>query len=209
MLGDRNFGTFANLVLLKRQGAEGVFRRHQARGAGVQNLKRLGKDDHLVRWHIRPHRAPGWLDASVELPLTFVVREVTFQVTQPGFRTQSVTLVTTLLDAESSPAEALAELYLRRWRMELWLRDIKITMDMDMLRTKTPARVRAELAMFLVGDNLIRTVMFDTFKQTPCGRTRILARCIPWSHRYILGSQSAACRPDTHHEPWPRQPPHQ
>jgi hypothetical protein len=164
VLGDRNFGTFANLVLLKRQGAEGVFRRHQARGAGVQNLKRLGKDDHLVRWHIRPHRAPVWLDASVELPLTLVVREVTFQVTQPGCRTQSVTLVTTLLDAESYPAAALAELYLRRWRMELWLRDIKITMDMDMLRTKTPARVRAELAMFLVGYNLIRTVMFDTFK---------------------------------------------
>lgn len=164
VLGDRNFGTFANLVLLKRQGAEGVFRRHQARGAGVQNLKRLGKDDHLVRWHIRPHRAPVWLDASVELPLTFVVREVTFQVTQPGFRTPSVTLVTTLWDAESYPAEALAELYLRRWRMELWLRDIKITMDMDMLRTKTPARVRAELAMFLVGYNLMRTVMFDTFK---------------------------------------------
>ena len=164
VLGDRNFGTFANLVLLKRQGAEGVFRRHQARGAGVQNLKRLGKDDHLVRWHIRPHRAPVWLDASVELPSTFVVREVTFQVTQPGFRTQSVTLVTTLLDAESYPAAALAELYLRRWRMELWLRDIKITMDMDMLRTKTPARVRAELAMFLVGYNLMRTVMFDTFK---------------------------------------------
>ena len=164
VLGDRNFGTFATLVLLKRQGAEGVFRRHQARGAGVQNLKRLGKDDHLVRWHIRPHRAPVWLDASVELPLTLVVREVTFQVTQPGFRTQSVTLVTTLLDAESYPAEALAELYLRRWRMELWLRDIKITMDMDMLRTKTPARVRAELAMFLVGYNLMRTVMFDTCK---------------------------------------------
>ena len=101
VLGDRNFGTFATLVLLKRQGAEGVFRRHQARGAGVQNLKRLGTDDHLVRWHIRPHRAPVWLDASVELPVTFVVREVTFQVTQPGFRTQSVTLVTTLLDAET------------------------------------------------------------------------------------------------------------
>ena len=91
-------------------------------------------------------------------------REVSFQVTRPGFRTQSVTLVTTLLDAQSYPAEALAELYLRRWRMELWLRDIKITMDMDMLRTKRPARVRAELAMFLVGYNLIRTVMSDAAK---------------------------------------------
>jgi hypothetical protein len=164
VLGDRNFGTFANLVLLKRQGAEGVFRRHQARGAGAQRLKRLGKDDHLVRWQSRPHRVPVWLDASVDLPLTLVVREVSFQVTQPGFRTKSVTLVTTLLDAKSYPAWALAELYFRRWRMELWLRDIKITMDMDMLRTKTPARVRAEVAMFLVGYNLIRTVMFDAAK---------------------------------------------
>jgi hypothetical protein len=56
--------------------------------------------------------------------------------------------------------------------MELWLRDIKITMDMDMLRTKTPARVRAELAMFLVGYNLIRTVMFDTFKVSEVGSFR-------------------------------------
>jgi len=46
-------------------------------------------------------------------------------------------------------------------------------------------------------------------KQTPFGRTIALARRIPWSHRYILGSQSEACRPDTHHETWPRQPPHQ
>jgi hypothetical protein len=165
VLGDRNFGTFANLVLLKRQGAEGVFRRHQARSAGVKRLKRLGKDDHLVRWQqIRPRRPPIWLDAKVELPSTWVVREVSFQVRQPGFRTTSVTLVTTLLDAKRYPAWALAQLYLRRWRMELWLRDIKITMDMDRLRTQTPTRVRAELAMFLVGYNLIRTVMFDAAK---------------------------------------------
>jgi hypothetical protein len=100
----------------------------------------------------------------VDLPQTIVVREVRFQVTPPGFRTQSVTLVTTLLDASTYPAWALAALYLRRWRMELWLRDMKITMDMDMLRTKTPSRVRAELAMFLIGYNLIRTVMFDASK---------------------------------------------
>ena len=164
VLGDRHFGTFANLVLLKRQGADGVFRRHQSRGAGVDTLKRLGQDDALVRWRAPHHYRPPWLDASVDLPQTIVVREVRFQVTQPGFRTQSVTLVTTLLDAKAYPAWALAELYFKRWRMELWLRDIKITMGMERLRTKTPARVRAELAMFLVGYNLIRTVMFDAAK---------------------------------------------
>jgi len=166
VLGDRNFGTFANLVLLKRQDADGVFRRHQGRTARVDTLKHLGQDDALVRWRAPHHYRPPWLDASVDLPETIVVREVSFQVTQPGFRTKSVTLVTTLLDAKTYPAWALAELYLKRWRMELWLRDIKITMDMDMLRTKTPARVRAELATFLVGYNLIRTVMFDACKMS-------------------------------------------
>jgi hypothetical protein len=164
VLGDRNFGTFATFVLLKRQGADGVFRRHQSRGSGVETLKRLGQDDALVRWRAPHHYHPPWLDASVDLPQTIVVREVRFQVTQPGFRTRSVTLVSTLLDAKTYPAWALAELYLTRWRMELWLRDLKITMDMEMLRTKTPARIRAELAMFLVGYNLIRSVMFDAAK---------------------------------------------
>jgi hypothetical protein len=165
VLGDRNFGTFATLVLLKRQGVDGVFRRHQGRGAGAQTLKRLGQDDHLVRGSFIPRKQhPVWLDASVRLPSTWVVREVSFEVTQPGFRTKSVTLVTTRLDAKRYAAWALAELYLRRWRMALGLRDIKITMATDRLRTKTPARVRAELAMFLVGYNLIRTVMFDAAK---------------------------------------------
>ena len=119
-----------------------------------------------MSWQAHRHYRPPWLDTSVDLPQTIVVREVSFQVTQPGFRTQSVTLVTTLLDAKVYPAWALAELYLKRWRMELWLRDIKVTMDMDMLRTKTPARVQAELAMFLIGYNLIRTVMFDASKMS-------------------------------------------
>ena len=54
VLGDRNFGTFTNLVLLKRQGADGVFRRHQARGSGAKTLKRLGKRDYqdLLESHV-------------------------------------------------------------------------------------------------------------------------------------------------------------
>jgi hypothetical protein len=78
VLGDRHFGTFAHLVLIKRQGADGVFRRHQARRAGVPTLKRLGKEDHLVRWQAHRHDRPPWLEASVDLPQTIVGREVSF-----------------------------------------------------------------------------------------------------------------------------------
>jgi DDE family transposase len=116
------------------------------------------------------------------------VREVHFQVTRPGFRTKTILLVTTLLDATCYPREALAELYLQRWEMELWLRHIKTPLGMEMLRTKTPTRLEAELAMFLVGYNLIRTVMLDaaTEAQVPLPRVSFqsaLVRVRLWSAR--------------------------
>jgi hypothetical protein len=173
VLGDRNFGTFANLVLLQRHGVDAVFRQHHARTTHGQQRTRLGKDDDLVQWHTRPGYRPPGLEPSVALPKTMIVREVTFQVTQPGFRTHTVTLVTTLMDARRYAAQALALLDCRRWAMELWLRDIKTTLGMEILRTKTPSRVQAEVAMFLLGDNLIRAVMHDAAQLTHAVLSRL------------------------------------
>ena len=57
--------------------------------------------------------------------------------------------------------------------MELWLRHIKTTLGMEMLRTKTPTRVAAELAMYLVGYNLIRTVMLDAAQEAQVPLPRV------------------------------------
>ena len=70
-------------------------------------------------------------------------------------------LVTTLLDAKHYPPQALLELYRRRWAIELFLRDIKTTMKMDVLRCKSPAMVQRELAMHCIAYNLIRTLMLE------------------------------------------------
>jgi Transposase DDE domain len=94
-------------------------------------------------------------------------------VTQPGFRTHTVTLVTTLMDARRYSAKALALLYCRRWAMELWLRDIKTTLGREMLRTKTSSRVQAEVAMFLLGYNLLRAVMHDAAQSTHAALSRV------------------------------------
>ena len=87
------------------------------------------------------------------------MRVLRFKLEVPGFRAQAVTLVTTLLDAQAYPAEELAHLYLRRWRIELWFRDIKTSMGMEVLRCKTPKIVHKELEMFLIAYNLIRCLM--------------------------------------------------
>jgi hypothetical protein len=74
-------------------------------------------------------------------------------------RTKSLVVVTTLLDVQRYSAEEIASLYRRRWQAELHLRSIKIVLQMDHLRCKTPERVRNEFYMHLTGYNLVRGVM--------------------------------------------------
>jgi hypothetical protein len=70
-----------------------------------------------------------------------------------------VTLVTTLLDARAYPAEAIARLYARRWKIELWFRDIKTSMGVEVLRCQSPEMVHKEVEMFLIAYNLVRCLM--------------------------------------------------
>src|SRR5262249_25426544 len=93
------------------------------------------------------------------LPDSITVREVRFCVEQSGFRTRSLVLVTTLLDPEQASKEELASLYRARWNNELDLRSIKVTLQMDMLRCKTPEMVRKEIWTHVLAYNLIRTIM--------------------------------------------------
>jgi hypothetical protein len=93
------------------------------------------------------------------IPAELSVRVVRFTLAVPGFRVQSVTLVTTLLDPVAYPAEELARLYARRWQIELWFRDVKTSMGMEVLRCKSPQLAHKELEMFFIAYNLIRVLM--------------------------------------------------
>ena len=90
-----------------------------------------------------------------------IVRHVRVKVDIPGFRTKNFIVATTLLDEKKYPPEALAELYRRRWVAEIFIRDIKITMGMDILRCKTPEMVHKELSLFIIAYNLIRCLIWQ------------------------------------------------
>jgi hypothetical protein len=156
VLGDRYYCSYFMIALLKELGVDFVVRLHQARTADFRRGRRLGSGDHLVEW-IRPAR-PEWMDQETydRMPTSIEVREVLVQVNQPGFRTESLVAVTTLCDAEEYPAEEIAELYRSRWLAELDIRAIKITLDMDVLRCKTPEMVRREVWTHLLAYNMIR-----------------------------------------------------
>ncbi len=142
VVGDRGFCSFVHLVLLSARGVFGLFRTHQkqivnfrpgrrsasakTRKRGQKNvpssrwLKRLGQNDQLVEY-VKPKLPPEWMSAAdyASIPDRLVVRELRYSLAIPGLRTKQITLTTTLLDPEKYPAADLAELYGRRWEIEI------------------------------------------------------------------------------------------
>jgi hypothetical protein len=159
VLADRYFSGWSDIALPLGRGIDIVVRKHQHRATDFRTGERLGKDDHLVFWK-RPQQ-PKWMSVEqyATLPDELTLREIRIRVAQKGFRTKSLVVVTTLLDAEEYPPEEIALLYRRRWQAELHLRSLKIVLQMDHLRCKTPERVRNEFYTHLLGYNLIRGVM--------------------------------------------------
>jgi len=58
-------------------------------------------------------------------------------------------LATTLLDVKAYPRKMIEDLYLYRWRLELCLKDIKTTMGLETLRSKSPAMIQRCLGTFI------------------------------------------------------------
>jgi len=181
LVADRGFCSFAHLALLMERGVHAVFRLHQkqiadftpgrphaapGRRRGVKGMPRsrwvraCGVLDQVVEY-FKPEAIPAWMsrDAFGALPGSILVRETRYRIAVPGFRTREVTLVTTLLDEALYPADALAELYGTRWRVEENLKALKQTMKMDVLRCMTVDGVLKELTMYAVAYNLVRVTM--------------------------------------------------
>ncbi len=83
------------------------------------------------------------------------------RVQQKGFRARELALVTTLLDPTAYPAAEINAAYLRRWRLEMCLDDLKTTLGLDALRCQTPQMIRRELLALLIVHNLVRAVMTE------------------------------------------------
>ena len=158
VVADRYHCSYFMIVLLMQHGVDVVFRMHHMRDYDFRRGRRLGRNDHVVEWQ-RPQR-PTWMDAATyeTVPETLEVRELRFNVENPGYRTEEIVVATTLIDDTTYSKEEIADLYHQRWHAELDLRSIKQTLGMDELVCKTPAMVRKELWAYLLGYNMVRKV---------------------------------------------------
>lgn len=154
---DRYYCSFMMIALLLQRKVQVCARMHQRRHVDFRRGRRLGPHDHLVVWH-KPER-PAWMDQATyeTLPATLELREIRFQVSQPGHRTKSLTVATTLTDPEQYSKQDLARLYGFRWNVELDIRSIKQTLNLAHVRCKSPEMVRKELWMSILAYNLVRT----------------------------------------------------
>ena len=162
LLGDRAYGEYTTVAGLSQQGVDVVARLHPRRHVDFRKARRLGHNDGLFVW-TKGYQQSEILSAGewALLPAQITVRIIRFTATLRGFRSRRITLVTTLLDPQLYPAQDLVDLYARRWRLELCLRDLKTTMGMEQLRCKTPDMAEKELLAYLVAHNLIRCVMAE------------------------------------------------
>jgi len=166
LLTDCYMSTWHEMWTLKQRGVDSISRLNKAlRKADFRRGQRLGKEDHLVRWR-KPSsiRHLDWTTYK-SLPDYLEVRETRVRVQQAGFRTKDIVVVTTLLDPEAATKDDLVQAYRARWNHELDLRSIKIALQMDVLRCKTPELVRKEIWTHVLAYNLIRTIMAQAASQ--------------------------------------------
>ncbi|MBV8382054.1 MAG: IS4 family transposase [Planctomycetaceae bacterium] len=162
VLADRFFSSYWTIAALQARGVDIVVRLHQARQADFRRGRRLGREDHLVTW-TKPQHVPDWMSrAEYEaMPAQITVRELRIRVRDRTKRVRDLVIVTTLVDRATYPAVELGSLFRQRWHAELDLRTLKTEMQMEQLRTQSPAMVRKEVAIHLLAYNLIRGIMAE------------------------------------------------
>jgi hypothetical protein len=197
LVTDRGLCSYAHLALLVQGGIHAVVRMHQKQivnftpgrphvepgkrsAKGQKGLPRsrwvrqLGPQDQVVHW-LKPATCPEWMSPQqyVELPEHLRLRELRYRVQPKGFRVQTITLVTTLVDADCYRLEDVADLFLARWGIETNLGHLKTTMRLDVLKCKTVHGVLKELTVFALIYNLIRLVMIQAARRQHVAIERI------------------------------------
>jgi hypothetical protein len=165
LLADRYLCSYMEIALLKQQDVDFVGRMHSRRKVDFRRGRQLGTHDHVVEWD-KP-ACPEWMSAQqyATIPERLSIREFRYRIVRPGYRTRTIVVATTLLDAELYPPDEIAQLYRLRWDAEINLRSLKTMMNMDVLRCHTPEMVGKEIWAHLLAYNLIRTVIAQAASQ--------------------------------------------
>lgn len=122
--------------------------------AYAKHQRALGHGDWIIQFH--PSSATRRKDA--DLPAVLTARLIRYQ--WPGFRPSW--LLTSLHDSSAFAADELVGLYHRRWQIETIYREWKHGLNIQNLRSHTPAGVIKEVYAHLLLNNLVRWIMTES-----------------------------------------------
>jgi hypothetical protein len=160
VVGDSNFESFHDSVLLKRRGVEMVCCINGSRNSPFEGRACETLDDEIVTVQKPPFDKNRFTRAQWEsLPDSIEYRVIRYRV---AGRNTEITIVTTLRDRVQFPAHDIADVYGLRWDVELDICAYKSTMGMCDLRCRTPENLDREIAVGVLGYNLVRLLMADT-----------------------------------------------
>ena len=151
MLADALYCNYFLIASMMAAGVDVLFEQNGARITDFRRGKQLAARDHQVSWS-KPVVRPEWMtpEQYAQFPDEITVREV---------KVAHRVLVTTMTDHRQVSKDDLNALYVRRWNIELDLRNLKTTTGMDVLTCKTPQMNEKELWVHLLAYNLIRLLM--------------------------------------------------
>src|SRR6516225_832530 len=156
VVADALFDNYFLICELRDRGID-IVARAQYQRVGSQVVERRPDGDIIV-WQ-RPNKPHGMTGEQYRrYPETLRMRQVAVDARDKNNRAEQFHVITTILDA-SINGEQIGDLYERRWEGEVDIRSIKSTMQMDILRCKTPEMVRKEIWVHLLAYNLLRTVI--------------------------------------------------
>ena len=168
-LGDKGFCSYFDIAKLQDLGVDSVVTLARRKPVSKKAcLRELGYNDLLIEWPKPPYNKNLSYSREVweTLPSKLVMRQIKVTVTQPGFRCKQFYIVTTLLDQRKYPRDEIAAIYLKRWEVELFFRDIKTTMGFDILRCRSPFMIRKEILMHLIAYNCLRRLICEAAYNT-------------------------------------------
>jgi hypothetical protein len=156
VLADALFDDYFIACELCQRGIDLVARvQHERTGS---RIAQSGPDGDIIVWQ-RPNKPRGMTGEQYRrYPKQLVMRQVAVDARDKNNRVQQFKVLTTILDV-SIGGEQIGDLYEYRWNGEVDIRSIKSTMQMDILRCKTPDMVHKEIWTHLLAYNLLRTVM--------------------------------------------------
>lgn len=167
-LGDKGFVCYSDMITLKSKGVDSIVGLAKRKPVKTQNANEiLGEDDLLITWD-RPksNRTISDLSEWRKLPDSIILRQIKVHVDIPGYRPKDFYIVTTLIDSVKYPAEDIKEIYLKRWNVVLYFRDLKTTLGMDVLRCKSPDMIEKEILMNFIVFNMLKRLSYDSIKES-------------------------------------------